>query len=126
MSIFDNYTARYERTREEEYSMSEFLALCKKDPLTYASAPERMLAAIGEPPDGDADSLGILVNTWEVNRGAFRYLAERSDQTVKIMTLTEDKNRGWSDALANRWLLVKDGDNSNVSTPGLAVGLAGP
>ena len=49
MSIFDNYTARYERTREEEYSMSEFLQLCKKDPLTYASAPERMLAAIGEP-----------------------------------------------------------------------------
>ena len=49
MSIFENYTARYERTREEEYSMSEFLQMCKRDPLTYASAPERMLAAIGEP-----------------------------------------------------------------------------
>ena len=49
MTIFDNYAARYERTREEEYSLSEYLALCKKDPLTYASAPERMLAAIGEP-----------------------------------------------------------------------------
>jgi hypothetical protein len=81
----------------------------------------RVLAAIGEPTDGDADSLGILVNTWEVNRGAFRYLAERGNQTVKIMTLTEDKNRGWSDALANRWLLVKDGNNRNVASPGLAV-----
>jgi serine protein kinase len=30
-------------------SMTEFLALCKKDRLTYATAPERMLAAIGEP-----------------------------------------------------------------------------
>ncbi|MBD8656886.1 PrkA family serine protein kinase [Oxalobacteraceae sp. CFBP 13730] len=49
MSIFENYTARYERTREEEYSMTEFLQMCKRDPLTYASAPERMLAAIGEP-----------------------------------------------------------------------------
>jgi serine protein kinase len=49
MTIFDNYAARYERTREEEYSLSEYLALCKKDRLTYASAPERMLAAIGEP-----------------------------------------------------------------------------
>jgi serine protein kinase len=49
MTIFDNYAARYERTREEEYSLSEYLALCKKDHLTYASAPERMLAAIGEP-----------------------------------------------------------------------------
>ncbi len=49
MKIFDNYAARYERTREEEYSLSEFLNLCKKDPLAYATASERMLAAIGEP-----------------------------------------------------------------------------
>ena len=49
MTIFDNYAARYERTREEEYSMSEYLELCKRDPLTYASASERMLAAIGQP-----------------------------------------------------------------------------
>ena len=49
MNIFDNYTARYERTREEEYSMQEYLDLCKRDRLVYASASERMLAAIGEP-----------------------------------------------------------------------------
>lgn len=49
MTIFDTYAARYERTREEEYSMSEYLELCKRDPLTYASASERMLAAIGQP-----------------------------------------------------------------------------
>src|SRR3954463_4903388 len=49
MTIFDNYAARYERTKEEEMSMKEYLDLCKKDRLTYASAPERMLAAIGEP-----------------------------------------------------------------------------
>jgi serine protein kinase len=49
MKIFDNYAARYERTREEEYSLSEFLELCKKEPLAYASAAERMLAAIGAP-----------------------------------------------------------------------------
>ena len=47
MTIFDNYAARYERTKEEEMSLSEYLALCKKDRLTYASAAERMLAAIG-------------------------------------------------------------------------------
>ncbi|MDF3037162.1 MAG: PrkA family serine protein kinase [Paucimonas sp.] len=49
MKIFDNYTARYERTREEEYSLQEYLELCKRDHLAYASAAERMLAAIGEP-----------------------------------------------------------------------------
>ena len=49
MKIFDNYAARYERTREDEFSLQEYLELCKKDKLTYASASERMLAAIGEP-----------------------------------------------------------------------------
>ncbi|MGI4849052.1 MAG: PrkA family serine protein kinase, partial [Janthinobacterium lividum] len=49
MKIFDNYAARYERTREEEFSLQEYLDLCKRDKLTYASAAERMLASIGEP-----------------------------------------------------------------------------
>ena len=53
LKIFDNYAARYERTREEEFSLSEYLALCKKDPLVYATAAERMLAAIGEPEQVD-------------------------------------------------------------------------
>ena len=49
MKVFDNYAARYERTREEELSLQEYLELCKRDPLAYATAPERMLKAIGEP-----------------------------------------------------------------------------
>ena len=49
MKIFDNYAARYERTREEEYSLQEYLEICKKDRIAYASAAERMLAAIGDP-----------------------------------------------------------------------------
>ena len=49
MSIFDHYTQRFENAREEEISLQEYLELCKKDPLTYASPAERMLSAIGEP-----------------------------------------------------------------------------
>ena len=49
MKILDNYAARYERTREEEISLQEYLNLCKQDRMAYASAAERMLAAIGEP-----------------------------------------------------------------------------
>jgi len=49
MKIFDNYAARYERTREEEYSLQEYLEICKRDKLAFASAAERLLAAIGEP-----------------------------------------------------------------------------
>lgn len=49
MSIFDKYVAKYEAAKEEEYSIEEYLKICKKDKMAYASAAERMLAAIGEP-----------------------------------------------------------------------------
>ncbi|SFZ79065.1 PrkA family serine protein kinase [Chitinimonas taiwanensis] len=49
MDIFANFSARYDRTREEEMSLREYLELCKRDPGAYATAPERMLLAIGEP-----------------------------------------------------------------------------
>ncbi len=48
MSIFNAYQARYEPEREEEMSVQDYLELCKKDPLAYATSAERMLAAIGE------------------------------------------------------------------------------
>ena len=49
MDVISTFAARYERSREEEFSLEEYLALCKRDPLTYASASERMLKAIGDP-----------------------------------------------------------------------------
>src|SRR5574340_112131 len=47
MSLFNQYIERYRR-EEEEFSLEEFLAVCKKDPMAYASSAERVLAAIGE------------------------------------------------------------------------------
>jgi serine protein kinase len=49
MSIFEHYRSKFDELKEEELSLQEYLDLCKKDPLTYASPAERMLAAIGEP-----------------------------------------------------------------------------
>lgn len=49
MSLFSHYQDRYEATRQEEYSLQEFLDICKQDASAYASAAERMLMAIGEP-----------------------------------------------------------------------------
>lgn len=49
MSIFSHYQARYESTQQEEYTLEEYLQICKKDPSAYASAAERILIAIGEP-----------------------------------------------------------------------------
>lgn len=48
-SIFKHYQSRYESTQEEEFTIQEYLDICKQDPSAYASAAERMLMAIGEP-----------------------------------------------------------------------------
>lgn len=49
MSIFNHYQTRFDAAKEEEYSIQEYLKLCKSDSSAYATAAERMLAAIGEP-----------------------------------------------------------------------------
>ncbi|MCX8050113.1 MAG: PrkA family serine protein kinase [Methylohalobius sp.] len=49
MGIFDQYRARYEATQEEEYTLQEYLEICRDDPRAYATPAERMLLAIGEP-----------------------------------------------------------------------------
>lgn len=49
MGIFEHFKSRYEAAKEEEYSIAEFLTLCKGDKSCYASASERLLMAIGQP-----------------------------------------------------------------------------
>ncbi|MEY4883616.1 MAG: hypothetical protein RIS34_1470 [Pseudomonadota bacterium] len=49
MDAIGNYVARYARSREQELTLDEYLAECKRNPLAYATAAERMLTAIGEP-----------------------------------------------------------------------------
>src|SRR5919199_44237 len=47
--LFSGYARSYEARRETEMSLAEYLQGCRGDPMMYASAPERILAAIGEP-----------------------------------------------------------------------------
>ena len=49
MELFDLYKNEVNRRKEEEYSLEEYLDLCKEDALTFATAQERLIAAIGEP-----------------------------------------------------------------------------
>ena len=46
--IFTAYAKTFEAQREAEMSLAEYLDACKKDPLVYSTATERLLAAIGE------------------------------------------------------------------------------
>ena len=47
--LLEQYRSTYSATADEEIGLEDYLALCKKDPTAYATAAERMLAAIGEP-----------------------------------------------------------------------------
>src|SRR5258705_6769283 len=48
-TLLENYRSSYSNTQDEDLSLEEYLALCKTDACAYATASERMLAAIGEP-----------------------------------------------------------------------------
>ncbi|GAA5213058.1 PrkA family serine protein kinase [Corallincola platygyrae] len=74
MGIFEHYQQRYEATQEEEYSLKEFLELCKKDRSAYASAAERLLIAIGEPEMVDTSQHAVLSRIFS-NRVIARYPA---------------------------------------------------
>src|SRR5918993_2964415 len=47
--LFANFLRSYEAQRETELTLAEYLEGCRDNPMMYASAPERLLAAIGDP-----------------------------------------------------------------------------
>jgi len=47
--IFSAYAQNYQSRHRVEMSLEAYLRGARGDPMMYASAPERLLAAIGEP-----------------------------------------------------------------------------
>ncbi|MGR9051301.1 MAG: PrkA family serine protein kinase [Gammaproteobacteria bacterium] len=47
--VFNHYQSRYEKNKQEELTLQDYLDICRNDPSAYASPAERMLLAIGEP-----------------------------------------------------------------------------
>ncbi|APL95129.1 PrkA family serine protein kinase [Sphingobium indicum] len=47
--LFSSFTRKFDDRRQAEMSIEDYLLGCRNDPLMHASAPERLLAAIGEP-----------------------------------------------------------------------------
>jgi serine protein kinase len=48
-NLFGLFSKLYDSQKETEMSLEDYLKCCARDPMAYASASERMLAAIGEP-----------------------------------------------------------------------------
>jgi len=49
MNLFEEFQKGFQQEQETEMSLMDYLELCKTEPLAYATAAERVLAAIGEP-----------------------------------------------------------------------------
>jgi serine protein kinase len=49
LDVFDLYSTLFDSRKQTEYSLRDYLNLCREEPTTYANAAERMIAAIGEP-----------------------------------------------------------------------------
>ena len=47
--IFKLYVQSYDRNKQAELSLKQYLESCRDDPMMYASAAERMIKSIGEP-----------------------------------------------------------------------------
>ena len=74
MSIFEHYQARYECKLDEEYSLENFLDICKEDKSAYVTASERLLTAIGDPEVVDTSKDPVLSRIFS-NRRINRYPA---------------------------------------------------
>src|ERR1700754_4767500 len=48
-SLFNAFARSFEARSQSDMSMADYLESCRSDPLKYANAAERLLAAIGEP-----------------------------------------------------------------------------
>lgn len=56
LDITELFKSNYSATKQERMSINEYLDLCKADTMAYATAAERMVAAIGEPKKVDTSS----------------------------------------------------------------------
>src|SRR5437764_10675870 len=48
-SLFNTFARSFEARRETDMPIAEYLESCRGDPMRYANAAERVLAAIGDP-----------------------------------------------------------------------------
>lgn len=125
---FDSAAAFQQRTATL-WARSEYLV----QPASGVTAPGYWIApdvfrtmmqtatASGGLPAGKPLTMGMLIDSWTIHRGAFRYLIAEQQLPIELMALTESSSRGWSDLMANQWVLLKDGDNSQVAAPGQAL-----
>jgi len=126
--VFGLFAKQYDTQKEAEMSLEDYLKACAREPMAYATAAERMLAAIGEPEmvDTSVDSrLGrIFMNrtirvypsfvdfygmeeTIERIVGYFRHAAQGLEERKQVLYLLGPVGGGKS-SLAERLKLLME------------------
>ena len=99
MDVISNFAARFERSREEELSIEEYLAECKRNPLAYATAAERMLKAIGEPimvdTRNDSRMSRLFANKVIKIYPAFAEFYGMEDAIEQVVSYSAMPRKGW-------------------------------
>ena len=97
-TVLEQYRSNYSATQAEEMGIEEFLDLCRREPATYASAAERMIAGIGEPELVDTRNdqrLGRIFGNRVIRRyPAFREFYGMEDAIEQIVAFFKHAAQG--------------------------------
>ena len=97
-NLFSAFASAFEARRNAEMPLKDFLDACGSDPLLYANAAERLLAAIGEPEMVDTakdprlgrvtrDGVAVKLTSHEFR--VLSYLMHHRDRIVSQPELTD-------------------------------------
>jgi serine protein kinase len=96
--VLDQFRSNYSATQAEEMGVEEFLDLCRREPATYATAAERMIAGIGEPELIDTRNdqrLGRIFGNRVIRRyPAFREFYGMEDAIEQIVSFFKHAAQG--------------------------------
>ena len=121
-NVFEMIRAKHAARSTEELSLEEYLSLAKEDRMAYASAPERMLSAIGEPEvvDTSADQrLGRLFSQRKISiYPAFKHFYGMEEAVEQIVSYYKHAAQGLEEAKQILYLLgpVGSGKSSLAET----------
>jgi serine protein kinase len=97
-TLLEEFRSNYSATQNEEMGLEDYLELCKREPASYATAAERMLAGIGEPEAVDTRGdphLGRIFGNRVIRRyPAFREFYGMEDAIEQIVAFFKHAAQG--------------------------------
>jgi len=97
-TLLEEFRSNYSATQNEEMGLEDYLEMCKREPASYATAAERMLAGIGEPEPVDTRNdphLGRIFGNRVIRRyPAFREFYGMEDAIEQIVAFFKHAAQG--------------------------------